>query len=94
MLTVVDPSGKRAGFKAVLTCVLLIVCSLLPVFEVRAIFQVILLVVVAFIVGVPYLKASIAFNADPNDATAKKLMRSSLLYLPLYMTGLLIVCLT
>ena len=94
MLTVVDPTGKRAGFKSVLTCVLLIICSLLPVFEVRAIFQVILLVVVALIVGTPYLKASIAFNADPNDATAKKLMRSSLLYLPLYMTGLLIVCLT
>jgi len=94
MLTVVDPSGKRAGFKSVLTCVLLIICSLIPAFEVRVIFQVILLVVIALIVGAPYLKASIAFNADPNDATAKKLMRSSLLYLPLYMTGLLIVCLT
>lgn len=94
MLTVVDPSGKRAGFKSVLTCVLLIICSLLPIFEVRALFQVILLVVVALIVGTPYLRASIAFNADPNDVTAKKLMRSSLLYLPLYMTGLLIVCLT
>ena len=94
MLTVVDPTGKRAGFKSVLTCVLLIICSLLPVFEVRAMFQVILLVVIALIVGAPYLKASIAFNADPNDVTAKKLMRSSLLYLPLYMAGLLIVCLT
>lgn len=94
MLTVVDPSGKRAGLKAVVTCVLLIICSLIPVLEVRAIFQVILLVVIALIVGVPYLKASIAFNADPNDITAKKLMRSSLLYLPLYMAGLLIVCLT
>ncbi len=94
MLTVVDPSGKRAGFKSVLTCVLLIVCSLIPIFEVRTIFHVILLIVISLIVGAPYLKASIGFNSDPNDVTAKKLMRSSLLYLPLYMTGLLIACLT
>jgi len=94
MLTVVDPTGKRAGFKAVLTCVLLILVSLIPAFQVRAIWQSILLAVIALIVGLPYLKASLGFNADPNDATAKKLMRSSLLYLPLYMTGLLITCLT
>lgn len=94
MLTVVDPSGRRAGFKSVLTCVLLILSSLIPVFQVRAIWQSILLAVIALIVGWPYLKASIGFNADRNDATAKKLMRSSLLYLPLYMTGLLIACLT
>ncbi|QEG25060.1 Protoheme IX farnesyltransferase 1 [Mariniblastus fucicola] len=94
MLTVVDPSGKRAGFKSVVTCVLLILCSLIPVVEVRTIFHVILLVTISLIVGAPYLKASIGFNADPNDITAKKLMRSSLLYLPLYMAGLLIVYLT
>ncbi len=94
MLTVVDPSGKRAGFKAVLTCVLLILVSLIPILEVRTIYHGILLAVIALIVGAPYLKASLIFNADRNDATAKKLMRSSLLYLPLYMTGLLIACLT
>jgi protoheme IX farnesyltransferase len=94
MLTVVDPSGRRAGFKSVLTCVLLILVSLIPAFQVRTIWQSILLLVIALIVGLPYLKASIGFNAEPNDATAKKLMRSSLLYLPLYMTGLLITCLT
>jgi protoheme IX farnesyltransferase len=94
MLTVVDPSGKRAGFKSVLTCILLILCSLTPILEVRTIYHGILLVVIALIVGTPYLKASFVFNADRNDATAKKLMRSSLLYLPLYMVGLLIACLT
>ena len=94
MLTVVDPSGKRAGFKSVLTCVLLILVSLIPVLQVRTVYHGILLAVIALIVGLPYLKASIAFNADRNDATAKKLMRSSLLYLPLYMTGLMIACLT
>ena len=94
MLTVVDPSGKRAGFKSVLTCILLIVCSLIPVFQVRTIYHGILLAAIALIVGLPYLKASFAFNSDRNDASAKKLMRSSLLYLPLYMTGLIIACLT
>ncbi len=94
MLTVVDPSGKRAGFKSVLTCILLILVSLIPAFQVRTLWQSVLLVLIAIIVGYPYLKASFAFNADRNDASAKKLMRSSLLYLPLYMTGLLITCLT
>ena len=94
MLTVVDPSGKRAGTKSVLTCALLILVSLVPAFQVRTLWQAVLLVVISLIVGLPYFKASLAFNADRNDASAKRLMRSSLLYLPLYMTGLLIVCLT
>ena len=94
MLTVVDPSGVRAGRKSVITCVLLILVSLIPVFTVRAWWQSILLVVISLIVGMPYLKASLAFNKERNDSTAKTLMRSSLLYLPLYMMGLLIVCLT
>lgn len=94
MLTVVDPTGKRAGTKAVVTCVLLIVVSLIPVLDVRTYFHGILLTAVALALGYHYLKASLVFNADRNDATAKKLMRSSLLYLPLYMIGLIVSCLT
>lgn len=94
MLTVVDPTGVRAGRKAVVTCVLLIVVSLVPAFYVRSFFHSGILVVFALAVGAFYLKASIRFNKEPNDATAKKLLRSSLLYLPLYMLGLILACLT
>jgi len=94
MLTVVDPSGVRAGRKAVVTCVLLIAVSLVPAFFVRSTFHSVILAVFALVVGVYYLKASLAFNSQPDDATAKKLLRSSLLYLPLYMLGLMLACLT
>jgi protoheme IX farnesyltransferase len=94
MLTVVDPSGKRAGFKSVVTCILLIAVSLIPALDVRTIYHSIMLVLVALVLGYGYFKASLAFNADRNDASAKKLMRSSLLYLPLYMIGLIVACLT
>ena len=94
MLTVVDPTGVRAGRKAVVTCVLLIAVSLIPAFFVRSVFHGVILAVFALAVGGFYLKASIVFNKEPDDATAKKLLRSSLLYLPLYMLGLILACLT
>ncbi len=94
MLTVVDPTGARAGRKAVVTCALLIATSLVPAFFVRSWGHGLLLAVVALVVGVYYMKASLRFNQQPNDETAKKLLRSSLLYLPLYMLGLMVACLT
>lgn len=90
MLTVVDPTGKRAGRKAVVTAVLLIIVSLIPLIECPTYFQAVLLIVTSVWLGWRYLHASIAFNADPNDATAKTLMRKSLLYLPLYMMALIV----
>lgn len=94
MLTVTEPTGRAAGRKAVLTAVLLMVVSLIPACCVRTWFQGGLLIVLALILGWYYLQASLAFNRDRNDGTARKLMRVSLLYLPLYMGVLLIACLT
>ncbi len=90
MLTVVDPTGKRAGRKSVVTAVLLIVVSLVPLVECTTYVQAVLLIVASVVLGGRYLQASIAFSADPNDATAKTLMRKSLLYLPLYMMALIV----
>ena len=90
MLTVVDPTGKRAGRKAVVTAVLLIIVSLVPLFDCPTYVQGIVLTVAAIGLGWRYLKASIAFNRQPNDDTARTLMRKSLLYLPLYMLALII----
>lgn len=90
MLTVVDPTGKRAGRKAVVTAVLLIVVSLIPLLNCPTYVQGILLAAAATWLGWRYLKASIAFNQQPDDDTARTLMRKSLLYLPLYMLALII----
>ncbi len=94
MLTVTEPTGKAAGRKAIFTAVLLIASSLLPVLCVRTGVHAGFLVVFALVLGGYYLKASIRFNNDRNDQTAKRLLRVSLLYLPLYMLTLIIACLT
>ena len=52
--------------------------------------RIVLFVVVCLYIGWPYLKASIAFLKKRDDVIARKLLRSSLLYLPLYM---LVLCL-
>ena len=94
MLTVIDPSGLRAGRKSVITAVLLIVSSLVPVIILPTLWHIVLFSLVALALGWPYLKASIIFARDRNDKTARSLMLSSLLYLPLYMLALVIACWT
>jgi len=90
MLTVVDPTGKRAGRKAVVTAVLLIIVSLIPLVDCPTYIQGFVLIAASAWLGWRYLHASILFNADPNDTTARTLMMKSLLYLPLYMLALIV----
>lgn len=90
MLTVIDPTGKRAGRKAVVTAVLLIIVSLIPLLDCPTYIQGIVLFAASVWLGWRYLYASILFNAQPNDETARTLMLKSLLYLPLYMLALIV----
>ena len=90
MLTVIDPTGKRAGRKAVVTAVLLIIVSLIPLVDCPTYIQGAVLIAASVWLGWRYLHASILFNAEPNDATARTLMMKSLLYLPLYMLALIV----
>ncbi len=94
MLTVTEPTGRAAGRKSVVTGLLLIGVSLLPMMALRTYVHGGLFAVVAVALGVYYLKPAIAFSKERNDATARTLLRASLLYLPLYMMLLLIACLT
>ena len=94
MLTVTEPTGRAAGRKSVVTAVLLLIVSLIPALTVRTPYHAALLLVLAIGLGVYYLHAAQVFNRDRNDATAKKLLRASLLYLPLYMLTLIIACLS
>lgn len=94
MLTVTEPTGRAAGRKSIVTAVLLLIVSLIPVLTVRTPVHAAVLLVFAIALGIYYLRAAQVFNRDRNDVTAKKLLRASLLYLPLYMMTLVITCLS
>ncbi len=94
MLTVTEPTGAAAGRKAIITGVLLIAVSLVPVMSMRTVGHVWVFSILAVLLGLFYLKAAIAFNGSRTEPIARKLLRVSLLYLPLYMILLLVACLT
>ena len=94
MLTVTEPTGAAAGRKAIITCVMLILASLVPALAMRTSVHVWVFSILTVLLGLFYLKASIAFNKSRTDQIARKLLRVSLLYLPLYMILLLVGCLT
>ena len=85
MLTVVDPSGRRAGRKAIVTATLLLGASLIPVVWIGSTILLVVYAIGTGFLGAGYLYYSVQFARDRNDATARRLLRYSLLYLPLYM---------
>ncbi|WP_309005221.1 heme o synthase [Pelagicoccus sp. SDUM812005] len=88
MLTVVDPSGKKAGIWATVNAVALLVVSLLPIFFGLCGW---LYTIVAAVFGVWYLIRSIAFATATNrDGVARKLFFNSILYLPAVLFTLVI----
>lgn len=94
MVTVTEPTGVAAGRKSVITGVLLIVVSLLPVLCLRTSTHAWIFSVIAVLLGLFYLRPAIAFCVSRTDSTARRLLRASLLYLPLYILLLLVACLT
>lgn len=90
MITVVDPTGRRAGRKAVVTCFALVLASLLPVITFETSWLSGLFVLSALVIGWNYLAASIRFARETNDRTARQLLKTSIIYLPLYMFILVI----
>lgn len=91
MLTVTEPTGRVAGIKSVIAGILLIAVSLLPMLILEGNLRLIAFAILAGIPGLVYLKSSIDFSRQRNDATARKLLHASLLYLPIYMMMLCIV---
>ena len=94
MLTVTEPTGAAAGRKSVVTGALLIAVSLLPILGMRTSVHAWLFAIIAVFLGVFYLKAAIEFNRARTGLVARRLLRVSLLYLPLYMLALIVTCLT
>ncbi len=81
MLTVVDPTGVRAGAQAVVASLALLPVSLIPAVLPTA-SNVVPYFLWATLLGVGLLSASVAFLFARNLATARWLLRASLLYLP------------
>jgi protoheme IX farnesyltransferase len=85
MVTVTDPTGRRAGVQAVVGAVALIPVSLVPAIiappsPLYAAF--------AMVLGVTYLITAYRFWRKRDDGRARTLLRTSLIYLPLLMFGL------
>lgn len=86
MLTVVDPTGRRAGLQAVLGSLALLPVSVLPVMQLagRA------YIAGALTLGLVYLVAAAMFCWRRNDQTARGLLRASLVYLPVLLVLLIV----
>ncbi len=94
MLTVTDPTGKKAGQKAVITCAILILVSLLPALTFETTWQAILFSVITIFLGCLYMRDSLRFAKDRNKTTARRLLKISIIYLPLFMLSLVVASLS
>jgi protoheme IX farnesyltransferase len=79
MLTVVDPTGRRAGVQAVVAGLALLPISLLPVLDQAA--GPVYIGGALLLSGV-YLHFSARFLAERSETSARRLLRASLVYLP------------
>ncbi len=100
MVTVTDPSGYWAGIWAIGFASALIPVSFMPAIFVENLVGRVLVVLAGIILGVWFLKASIRFATTVRvdrgvtaDVAARKLLRVSLMYLPLYMFALVVAVL-
>lgn len=89
MLTVVEPSGRRAGWQAVLAAMALIPISIVPVLAAVGAGSV-LYVVGAFLLGVGQLVLAALFWQRASDFRARLLLRASLVYLPTLLVMLML----
>jgi heme o synthase len=90
MLTVVEPTGRRAGWQAAIAALALIPISLLPVLENPSLGSV-LFIAAAGLLGLGQLALAIAFWRQPDDFRARLLLRASLVYLPTILLLLVLV---
>ena len=90
MLTVVDPTGARPGALAILGAALLIPVSMIPA-TLPTSGSPVLYSLWAIALGGTQLAIATRFAIRRDDASARWLLRASLVYLPAWMTLLLMV---
>jgi protoheme IX farnesyltransferase len=89
MLTVIDPTGSRAGRQSVIAALTLIPISILPVLASPGIGSVLYAALAAFL-GFCYLLIAACFWRQPSDASARVLLKASLVYLPTVLITLML----
>lgn len=90
MLTVVDPTGVRAGAQAVIVALMLIPVSLVPAVHPLA-NNAFVYFAGALLLGVGQLACAVHFLMKRDDRSARRLLRASLVYLPALMLLLVLV---
>lgn len=83
MSTVVEPTGARAGAVAVAGAAMLLPAAMLPV--VNTPFSALTYQLLASVLTLLLLAASLLFLRSRNDQSARRLLRASLLYLPAWL---------
>jgi heme o synthase len=89
MLTVVDPTGRRAGWQAVLGALALIPVSIVPVLGTPGL-GCLLYVAGACLLGAGQLAVAALFWRQTKDRLARLLLRASLVYLPTLLVMLML----
>jgi protoheme IX farnesyltransferase len=89
MLTVVEPSGRRAGWQAVLAALALVPVSLVPVLAYPGPGST-LYILAAALLGLGQLAIAAAFWRQASDARARLLLKASLVYLPTLLAMLML----
>jgi protoheme IX farnesyltransferase len=87
MLPVADPEGKITGRQMVLYCLALVLVSLLPVFAGQA---GLVYLAGALLLGAVFLRHTFGFLVEVSNTQARRVLRASLLYLPLLLALLLV----
>ena len=83
MLTVVDPTGRRAGSQAILGALAIIPITLLPAVTGWTLYYTApIFFAAALVLGIGQLITAARFAWYRDDATARGLLRASLIYLP------------
>jgi heme o synthase len=88
MLTVVDPTGRRAGRQAVFAALALIPVSIVPMLDAPGLGS-LLYVGAAVLLGVFQLALAVLFWRQATDDRARLLLKASLVYLPTLLVTLM-----
>jgi protoheme IX farnesyltransferase len=92
MLTVVDPTGARAGAQAILGAALLIPISLIPAMNPTS-GSPMVYALWATLLGAVQFALAVRFALERDELSARRLLRATLAYLPMWMTLQLMVTL-
>lgn len=90
MLPVVDPTGVRAGAQAVTAALALVPVSLIPALAPTS-GSPLVYSLWAVVLGGVQLALAVRFALAPNEQTARKLLRATLIYMPAWLVVLLMV---